>query len=135
MKHPRAIFCTDGRAVSPGGPLGRSKIHPRYYGTYPRILGRYVREKQIFSLEEAIKKMTSRPASKLGLSRRGLIRKGYFADLAVFDPRKIMDTATFDQPHRYPDGLKYVIVNGVVAVTPGGYTGAKAGKILSRGQG
>lgn len=132
MRHPRAIFCSDGRAVSPHGVLGRSKIHPRYYGTFPRILGRYARERQIISLEEAVKKMTSLPARKMGVIRRGLIREGNYADLTVFNSREVLDLATFEHPHRYPEGIKYVIVNGVVAVTPDGYNGALPGRILQR---
>jgi len=132
IKHPRAIYCTDGRAVSPGGPLGKSKIHPRYYGSFPRILGRYVREEKLLSLEEAVRKMTALPARKLRLKDRGLIRMGYQADLTIFNPRLVLDTADFDQPHRYPEGIHYVIVNGVVVVTPRGSTGALPGRVLLR---
>lgn len=130
--HPRAIFCTDGRAVDPDGTMGRSKIHPRYYGAFPRILGHYVRDKQLISLEEAVKKMTAGPAVKLGLNNRGLIQQGYYADITIFNPRDVLDMATFDQPHCYPEGIMYVIVNGMVAVTPKGYNGASSGRILYR---
>lgn len=132
MKHPNTIFCTDGRAVAPYGELARGKIHPRYYGTYPRILGRYVRQKNIIPLEEAIKKMTYLPAQKLKLKDRGLIQKGYFADITIFDRNEIIDLATFREPHRYPLGIKHVIVNGKLVVSGGEHTGKLPGRILRR---
>ncbi|MGM0651674.1 MAG: N-acyl-D-amino-acid deacylase family protein [Bacillota bacterium] len=130
--HPRAIYCSDGRAVSSDGPMGKSKIHPRYYGTFPRILGYYVREKKLLSLEEAIKKMTALPARKIGLKRRGQVKEGYFADLVLFDPNKIIDKANFEKPHLYPEGIAYVLVNGKVIVTSDGYNGLVNGKLLFR---
>ncbi|MEW5784963.1 MAG: D-aminoacylase [Bacillota bacterium] len=132
MLHPRAIFCTDGRAVAPYGELGRGKIHPRYYGTYPRILGRYVREKKMLSLEDAVKKMTLLPARKLNLPGRGLIAEGYHADITIFDSQEITDLSEFDDPHHFPAGIKYVIVNGVPVVTPDGHSGKLPGIILRR---
>lgn len=132
MKHPRAMFCTDGRAVAPYGDLGRDKVHPRYYGTYPRILGHYVRERRIMPLEEAVKKMTLLPARKMNLKDRGLIAPGCFADITVFDPDMVIDTATFDAPHSYPRGIEYVIVNGKIVVSKGEHTGNLPGKIIRR---
>lgn len=132
IKHPRAIFCTDGRAVAPYGELARGKIHPRYYGTYPRILGSYVRDKQVISLAEAVKKATLLPALKLNLGDRGLIKEGYHADITVFDPERIIDCATFDQPHRYPAGVEHVIVNGEPVIVNREHSGKLPGRILSR---
>lgn len=134
MRHPRTMFCTDGRAVAPYGPLGRGSVHPRYYGTYPRILGRYVRERKVIPLEEAIMKMTCLPASKVGLRKRGLLRKGYQADITVFDKDYVMDNATFDEPHRYSRGIEYVIVNGQVVIDKGEHTGTLPGRVLRKGE-
>lgn len=134
MKHPDAIFATDGRAVAPYGPLGRGSVHPRYYGTYPRILGRYVREKQIIPLEEAIKKMTYLPAKKVGLKQRGLLKEGYWADITIFDKHNVIDVATFDNPHQYPVGIEYVLVSGQLVIEKGEHTGKLPGRVLKRGQ-
>ncbi len=130
MKYPRAIFATDGRAVAPYGKLSKGKIHPRYYGTYPRILGHYVREKKLISLEEAIHKMTFLPAKKINLKDRGLLKEGYYADITIFDKDKVIDLATFDEPHRYPEGIEYVIVNGSIVISKGEHTGKLPGKVL-----
>lgn len=132
MKHPHAIFCTDGRATAPYGELSRGKVHPRYYGSFPRILGRYVNQKKLLSLEEAVNKMTLRPAQKIGLKQRGLLKTGYYADITIFDKTKIIDTATFDNPHSYPEGIMYVIVNGAIVVSKGEHTGRLPGKILKK---
>ncbi len=125
MKHPLQMFCTDGLLTS-------GKPHPRVYGTYPKVLGRYVREEQIMTFEEAIRKMTSYPAQRLGLSDRGIIRIGACADLVVFDPHRIFDNATYEDPCRFPDGIEYVIVNGQVTVERGRHTGILAGKVLRK---
>lgn len=132
MKHPHAIFCTDGRATAPYGELSKGKVHPRYYGSFPRILGRYVNQKKLLSLEEAVNKMTLRPAQKIGLKQRGLLKTGYYADITIFDKTKIIDTATFDNPHSYPEGIMYVIVNGAIVVSKGEHTGRLPGKILKK---
>lgn len=134
MRHPGAIFCTDGRAVAPYGPLGRGSVHPRYYGTYPRILGRYVRERNVISIEEAIMKMTYLPAKKVGLNSRGLLREGYWADITIFDKDKVLDLSTFDKPHQYPRGIEYVLVNGRVVIEKGEHTGKLPGRVLRRGE-
>jgi N-acyl-D-aspartate/D-glutamate deacylase len=118
----------------PDGPLAGSKSHPRGWGTYPRILGRYVREERLLSLETAIHKMTGAPAARVGLRDRGLIRAGMFADITVFDPNKVMDRATFEMPNQYPAGIEYVLVNGDISVEKGQRTAALGGRAL-RGPG
>lgn len=113
-------------------PIAGGKPHPRTYGTFPRVLGKYVREENILTLENAIRKMTSFPASKIGLKKRGLIKEGYYADIVIFDPDNIKDKATYANPHQYPEGIKYVIVNGKIVVDNGEITGRKPGEILKR---
>lgn len=130
MKHPLAKFCTDGRAVATYGELGKGSVHPRYYGTYPRILGHYVREKNIMTLEEAIQKSTSYPAKKLNINDRGELIEGNIADITIFDKDKIIDVATFDNPHQYPVGIEYVIVNGKIVIAKGEHTGNLPGIVL-----
>ncbi|MFX0119953.1 MAG: amidohydrolase family protein [Candidatus Hodarchaeota archaeon] len=107
---------TDGWGVAPTGILSYGKPHPRFYGTYPRILGKYVREEKLLTLEDAIRRMTSFPAQRLGLKDRGLIKEGMAADVVVFDKNTVIDKATFKNPHRFPVGIKHVIVNGEVVV-------------------
>ncbi len=132
MRAPWVAFGTDGMAVAPTGPLSRGKPHPRYYGTFPRILGRFVRERGILSLEEAIRKATSLPAQRLGLRDRGLLREGFWADIVVFDPETIIDRATYDDPHRFPEGIAHVVVNGVPVIDRGRHTGARPGRVLRK---
>lgn len=132
MQHPRAMLSSDGRAVAPYGKLGEGSVHPRYYGTFPRILGRYVREKKLLSLEDGIKKITSLPAKKMKIEKRGELKEGYYADITIFDRDRIIDKATFDQPHQYPEGIEYVIVNGKVVIEQAEHTGELPGKILQR---
>ncbi|MBM7715778.1 N-acyl-D-amino-acid deacylase [Bacillus thermophilus] len=132
MKHPRAMLSSDGRAVAPYGILGRGAVHPRYYGTFPRILGRYVREKKIISLEEAIKRITFLPATKMKMNKRGIIQEGYYADITIFAEDEIIDVSTFDDPHRYSKGIDHVLVNGEIVIRGGKHTGQLPGKILSR---
>lgn len=131
IKHPSSIFGTDGRAMAIYGPLGKGAVHPRYYGTYPRILGRYVRDKKILSLEEAIKKMTLLPATKMKFKKRGQLKEGYYADIAIFDKDEVIDVATFEKPHNYPIGIEYVIVNGQVVISKGEHTGRLPGRVLN----
>jgi N-acyl-D-aspartate/D-glutamate deacylase len=119
-----------GLSAGPGPHAGRP--HPRMYGTFPRVLGKYVRQDRLFSHEEAVAKMTGQPAAKLGLSDRGFVREGYFADLAVFDPALVRDEASFEHPHRYPSGIPYVIVNGNIAVDEGVFTAPAGGRVLGR---
>lgn len=124
LRHPLGMFCTDG--------LLGGQPHPRVYGTYPRILGRYVRERKDLSWEEAIRKMTSFPAQRLGLKDRGILAQGMAADIVVFNPQTIIDRATYENPRQYPVGIEHVIVNGVHSVKDGHYTGQCAGKILKK---
>ena len=134
MQAPFVSFCTDSGARATDGPLAGSKSHPRGWGSYPRILGRYVRDEKLLSVETAIHKMTGAPAARVGLRDRGLIREGMFADLTVFDPRTVVDRATFESPNQYPTGIEYVLVNGQLEVEKGQRTPALAGRVL-RGPG
>jgi len=132
MQHPAGMIGSDGCAVAPYGLTGARKVHPRFYGTFPRVLGHYVREKQALTLEQAVYKMTGRPARKLQLKDRGLLHKGYLADIVVFDENQIADTATFENPHQYPSGIHHVLVNGQRVVSNGEHTGCLPGKVLKR---
>jgi N-acyl-D-aspartate/D-glutamate deacylase len=127
MKQPFVSFGSDGRAVTvdvPGRP------HPRYFGTYARIMGRYVREQKLITLEEAVRKASSQNAAKVRLYDRGILRPGMWADVTVFDPETIIDRATFENPQQYATGVQFVIVNGVVVIDKGEHTGARAGAVL-----
>ncbi|HYM11211.1 MAG TPA: D-aminoacylase [Bryobacterales bacterium] len=130
LKQPWTSIGSDGTAVSNEGPTGRTHPHPRYYGTFPRVLGRYVRELHVLALPEAVKKMTSMNADKLGIRDRGRIRVGNWADLTVFDPNKIADRATYENPHQYAVGVYYVLVNGAVTFENGRRTEALAGRVI-----
>lgn len=132
MKQSMAIFCTDGLAVSPYGDYKDVKVHPRYYGAFPRILGRYVRQKKVLALEDAIYKMTLLPAMKMNLKDRGFIGEGYKADITIFDKNTIVDKSTFNHPHQYPLGVKHVIVNGELVVENHEHTGKLPGEIILR---
>ena len=134
MQSPFVSFCTDSGARAKDGPLAGAKSHPRGWGSYPRILGRYVRDEHLLTLEQAIHKMTGMPAQRVGLSDRGLLRAGSYADITIFDPKTVIDRATFEMPNQYPEGIKYVIVNGQVSVDDGRRTAALAGRAL-RGPG
>ena len=112
--------------------LRHGKPHPRYYGTYPRILGKYVREEGVLTLENAIRKMTSFPAQRLGLLDRGLLKEGLWADVVVFDPETVKDKATYLDPHQFPEGILHVLVNGQIVVANGQQTGRLPGKVLRR---
>jgi N-acyl-D-amino-acid deacylase len=126
MQHPKTMIASDGRLSVPG--FGHP--HPRAYGTFPRVLGHYVRERKLLSLSNAIHKMTLLPAKRLGLKDRGKISKGNYADIVIFDPATIKDKSTFEKPHQYPEGIFYVIVNGVITVNDGIFTEMRAGKVL-----
>ena len=134
LAHPLGMVCSDGGNYAPYGPLSTSSPHPRVYGSFPRLMGRYVRDVGALPLELAVKKVTSMPAAKLGLEGRGAIQVGAYADLVAFDPMTVADGATFDAPHRYPVGIPLVIVNGQVTLRDGEQTGARAGRSV-RGNG
>ena len=129
---PLTMVGSDGMAWSPDGILGQSHPHPRYYGSFPRVLGHYVRDRKIMPLTESIRKMTSLPAEKFRIRDRGRLKPNHYADIVVFDPNTIIDKATFVQPHQYPEGIEYVIVNGRIVVKRGRHTGMLPGKILRR---
>jgi N-acyl-D-aspartate/D-glutamate deacylase len=132
MSHPLQMVGTDSGSSSTTGFMRRGKPHPRGFGSYPKILGRYVREHRVLGLEEAVRKMTSFPAQRFGLLDRGLLRPGMRADVVVFDPDTVIDRATYQDPHQYPEGIEYVLVNGEVTVDGGEYTGALAGRTLRK---
>ena len=134
LRSPFVSICTDSGARATDGPLANSKSHPRGWGSYPRILSRYVRDEHLLTLEQAVRKMTGLSAAKVGLHERGLLREGMFADVTVFDPRTVQDRATFAAPNQYPAGINYVIVNGRIEVDNGQRTPALAGRVL-RGPG
>jgi len=130
LRQPFVSIGSDGAAVKPNGPLSQGFPHPRYYGTFPRVLGRYVREKKLLTLEEAIRKMTSANGAKIRQYDRGLLRPGMWADVTIFNPATIIDKATYEQPHQYAEGVEYVLVNGVLVLDKGRHTGARPGVIL-----
>jgi len=129
ISSPLSAIGSDSWSIA---PIAGGKPHPRMYGTFPRVLGKYVREENLLTLESAIRKMTSLPATKIGLKKRGIIEEGYYADIVIFDPDNIKDKATYANPHQYPEGIKYVIVNGEIVVDNGEITGRKPGKILKK---
>jgi N-acyl-D-amino-acid deacylase len=124
LRHPLGTICTDG--------LLGGRPHPRVYGTFPRVLGKYVRERKDMPLEEAIRKMTSLPARRLGLKDRGVLAEGKAADIVVFNPAAILDQATYEDPRQYPLGIRQVIVNGVLTAEGGQHTGKLGGRVLRR---
>jgi N-acyl-D-aspartate/D-glutamate deacylase len=131
MQSPHGMVGSDGSAITQEGVWADMKPHPRYYGTFPRVLGHYVRE-GVISLQEALRKMTSAPAQKMGFKDRGALREGYKADVTVFDPATVKDEATFTDPQRYASGIPYVLVNGVPVIDEGDYTGALPGRALRK---
>jgi N-acyl-D-amino-acid deacylase len=131
---PWVSFGSDAEAPAAEGVFLRTSTHPRAYGTFARLLGRYVRDEGLVPLAEAIRRLTSQPAGNLGLAGRGLLEPGHFADVAVFDPARIADHATFDDPHRYATGMVHVFVNGEQVVEDGEHTGARPGRVV-RGPG
>lgn len=135
LAQPYVGIGADSEAVAPYGPLGQGRPHPRYYGTFPRVLGKYVREEKVVPLAEMIRKMTAMPAAHLGFVRRGMIKVGWAADLCVFDPDRVIDKATFKEPAVYPEGIHQVIVNGQVVIDEGRHTGRLPGKTLRKDAG
>lgn len=127
---PLSVIGSDGCAEKPYGPNSESATHPRAYGTFPRVLRRYAIDKAALSIEEAIRKMTSAPAGRIGLEDRGTLAKGMAADVVIFDPSKVRDKATFEDSHRYPEGIEYVIVNGVLTVELGKHTKERNGQVI-----
>ncbi|HSB18084.1 MAG TPA: D-aminoacylase [Bryobacteraceae bacterium] len=130
LRQPFVSIGSDGTALKTEGPLSRGNPHPRYYGTFARVLGRYVREEKVLTLEEAVRKMTSANAAKIRQFDRGLLRPGQWADVTVFNAATVIDHATFEKPHQYSSGIEYVLVNGEVVLERGRHTGARPGKIL-----
>lgn len=131
LAHPATMIGSDSIGLSEGAGPRTGKPHPRMYGTFPRVLGEYARDRGLFSLETAVHKMTGMPAQRLGLKDRGLLRPGAAADVTVFDPATVRDEATYADPHRYPVGIPYVIVNGAVVVDAGRMNAAGTGRVLT----
>jgi N-acyl-D-amino-acid deacylase len=130
ISHPLASVGSDGESTAPYGPCGEVAEHPRAYGTFPRAIRRYVYERGLMPLEEMIRKMTSAPAARMGITDRGVISEGKMADIVLFDPERIRDKATFENPHQYSEGVVHVIVNGVMTVEGGEHTKERAGMII-----
>lgn len=128
MAHPQTMIASDGRL----NRLGDAVPHPRAYGTFPRVLGKYVREEKVLTLEQAVRKMTAMPAARLGLTDRGCLREGCAADVTIFSAERVKDVGTYADPHHYPEGIPWVIVNGVAVVDNGAFTAARPGKVLRR---
>jgi len=131
---PWVSFGSDEQSLAPEGVFLKTNPHPRAYGNFSRLLGKYVRDEQIISMEEAVRRLTGLPAENLKIQKRGLLKEGYFADVVVFDPEKIQDHATFEKPHQYATGVKHVFVNGKQVLKDGEHTGAMPGRIV-RGAG
>ncbi len=134
IRTPWVTFCSDAAALAPEGVFLKSSAHPRAYGSFARLLGRYVRDEQLIPLEAAIHRLTGFAAQRLGIRRRGRLRPGYYADIVVFDPARVGDKATYQKPHQYATGVEHVLVNGVVVLKDGEHTGARPGRVV-RGQG
>jgi len=132
LRQPWVMVGSDGSSLAPCGEMGRGKRHPRSYGTFARVLGRYVREEQVLTWEETVRKMAALSAQKLRLDDRGLLKVGYKADIVLFDPDRVVDRATFIDPYQYPVGIEYVLVNGQVVIERGEHTGALPGRVLER---
>jgi N-acyl-D-amino-acid deacylase len=127
---PWVSFGSDADAQAPEGVFLKSSTHPRAYGNFARLLGRYVRDEKLTSLEDAVRRLTALPAGNLGLKDRGRLAQGYFADVVVFDPEQVADTATFEKPQQYAVGVRQVFVNGVQVLKDGEHTGATPGRMV-----
>ena len=134
LAHPRGMVCSDGGAFATDGPARRGVPHPRALGSFPRVLSRYVRERHVLSLEDAVRKMSAFPASRVRLTDRGMLREGFAADVVVFDPATVTDRATFEEPYRYADGIRVVIVNGTIALRDGQRSERRGGRALRPGE-
>lgn len=130
LSHPLGCVATDGLVFAPYGPLSRGKPHPRCYGTFPRAVGRYARDEGLLPMAEAVRKCTSLPASRLGLSDRGVLREGARADLVIFDPSALLDLATYEDPHQYPEGIAWVVVNGQIVVDHRAHRNPGCGEVV-----
>jgi dihydroorotase/N-acyl-D-amino-acid deacylase len=130
MQHPQVMVASDGRLAE----IGVGHPHPRAYGTFPRVLGHYVREEGVIDLATALKKMTSIPADRLGFTDRGYLKEGYKADITIFDKNTVIDKGTFEAPHQHPEGIEYVIVNGGITIDQGELTSDRSGQVLRKTQ-
>ncbi len=135
IKLPWVSFCSDAESLAPEGMFLKRNPHPRAYGTFARLLGKYVREENLISPEEAVRRLTSLPAQNLGLKKRGALKPGNYADAVVFDPVTIRDHATFDEPHQFSTGVLHVWVNDVQVLKHGEHTGAKPGRVVRKAKG
>src|SRR5262249_54908092 len=126
LRDPATMIASDGEIPT----FGKNAPHPRSYGTFARVLGEYVREKQVLTLEDAVRKMSAFPAQRLSLTDRGLLRPGLLADVVLFDPAQVRDRATFERPHQHAEGVSLVIVNGQVVFENGAMTSARPGRVL-----
>jgi N-acyl-D-amino-acid deacylase len=133
LRHPLVMIGSDGHVLAPVGRALETRPHPRSYGCYPRVLGHYCRDRKVFDLETAVRKSTSMPADQAGLRDRGRVARGKKADLVVFDAATVKDGATFEEPHKYPEGIVHVLVNGVFVVEAGASTAARPGRVVGRG--
>jgi N-acyl-D-amino-acid deacylase len=133
LSHPLSMPVTDGSIYSQKGPLSLIMPHPRCYNTFPRFIGKYGRDEKLLSLSDAIKKMSSTPASRIGLKHRGQIQIGYYADIVIFNPNTIIDQSDYTNPHQYPLGIDHVLVNGEWTIKDGQHTGAMDGMMLRKG--
>jgi len=131
---PWMSFGSDGKSMAPEGVFLKSATHPRAYGNFARLLGRYVRDEKVIPLEEAVYRLTTLPATNMKIEKRGALREGYYADVVVFDPARIQDHSTFDDPHQLSTGMSHVFVNGVQVLRDGVHTGATPGRVV-RGPG
>ncbi len=134
IAQPWVAFDSDAESLAPEGVFLKFNPHPRAYGTFARLLGKYVRQEGVITLEEAVRRLTSLPAGNLKIERRGALTPGYFADVVVFDPDEIIDHATFAEPHQYATGVVHVFVNGTQVLADGEHTGATPGRVV-RGPG
>jgi N-acyl-D-amino-acid deacylase len=130
LRQPWISFGSDASSMAAEGMFLESSTHPRAYGNFARVLGKYVREEKVITLQDAVRRLSGLPATNLGLDHRGFLKQGYFADVVVFDPNTIADKATYDKPHQYAVGMKHVFVNGIQVLKDGEHTGAKAGRAL-----
>ncbi|MCK5651576.1 MAG: amidohydrolase family protein, partial [Gemmatimonadetes bacterium] len=132
LSHPLVMIGSDGASIAPTGKAAETRPHPRLYGTCPRVLSYYTRDRGIFDLPTAVRKMTGTPADQAGIGDRGRIARGKKADLVVFNAADVKDEATFDDPHQYPTGIEYVVVNGRLVIENGQHTGARPGRVLRK---